>query len=94
MNTCIANMVGLQRSNFLLFLTCVARGFTNYPNGHQFGSEFVMMVRGHVQLGTIPVTEKLVYWFLTRPKTSQGHSLTLSTFNSNNTCSYLFYFFG
>lgn len=73
MNSTIANMVGLHPTKFLLFSTCVARGFTDYPNGHQFASEFVVMSRGQVQLGRIPVTEKLVYWFVTRPRTSQGY---------------------
>lgn len=71
-NSAIANMFGLHRTKLLLFSTCVARGFTNFPNGHQFASEFVVMSRGQVQLGRIPVSDQLVYWFVTRPRTSKG----------------------
>jgi len=77
-NSAIGSMFGLYRTTLSLFSTCVARGFTNYPNGHQFASEFVMMSRGQVQLGRIPVTDKLVYWFVTRLRTSRGHQLLLS----------------
>ncbi|KAJ1426493.1 hypothetical protein SESBI_10236 [Sesbania bispinosa] len=72
-NSITANIVGLHPTKLLLFSTCVARGFTNYPNGHQFASEFVVMSRGNVQLGRIPVTDKLVYWFVTRLRSSQGY---------------------
>ncbi|XP_073226092.1 monooxygenase 1-like isoform X1 [Cicer arietinum] len=70
-NSTIANMVGLHQTKLLRFSTCVARGFTKYPNGHQFASEFALISRGQIQLGRIPVTHNLVYWFLTRPTTSQ-----------------------
>ena len=72
-NSIVADMVGLRPMRLLLFSTCVARGFTNYPNGHQFASEFVVISRGQVQLGRIPVSDKLVYWFVTRLRTNQGH---------------------
>jgi hypothetical protein len=72
-NSTIANMVGLHKTKLLRFSTCAARGFTEYPNGHQFPSEFAMISRGQVQLGRIPMTDKLVYWFVTRLNTAQGH---------------------
>ncbi|KAG4966698.1 hypothetical protein GLYMA_12G003400v4 [Glycine max] len=74
-NSAIANMFGLHRTKLLLFSTCVARGFTNFPNGHQFASEFVVMSRGQVQLGRIPVSDQLVYWFVTRPRTSKDSTI-------------------
>jgi len=72
-NSIIANMVGLYQTKLLHFSTCVARGFTKYPNGHQFPREFAMISRGQVQLGRIPMTHKLVYWFVTRLNIAQGH---------------------
>ncbi|KAJ1391167.1 hypothetical protein SESBI_36863 [Sesbania bispinosa] len=75
-NSITANIVGLHPTKLLLFSTCVARGFTNYPNGHQFASEFVVMSRGSVQLGRIPVTDKLVYWFVTRLRSSQDSMIS------------------
>ncbi|KAK7341057.1 hypothetical protein VNO80_23981 [Phaseolus coccineus] len=74
-NSAIGSMFGLYRTTLSLFSTCVARGFTNYPNGHQFASEFVMMSRGQVQLGRLPVTDKLVYWFVTRLRTSRDSTI-------------------
>ncbi|XP_058777224.1 monooxygenase 1-like isoform X1 [Vicia villosa] len=70
-NSIVANMVALHPTKLLRFSTCVARGFTKYQNGHPFLSEFVMMSRGQVQLGRIPMTDKLVYWFVTRLSTCQ-----------------------
>ncbi|TKY68032.1 3-hydroxybenzoate 6-hydroxylase 1 [Spatholobus suberectus] len=74
-NSAIANMFGLHQTKLLLFSTTVARGFTNYSNGHQFASEFVVMSRCQAQLGRIPVSDKLVYWFVTRPRTSQDSTI-------------------
>lgn len=70
-NSMVSNMVALHPTKLLRFSTCVARGFTKYQNDHQFPSEFVMISRGQVQLGRIPITDKLVYWFVTRLSTSQ-----------------------
>ncbi|CAK8575350.1 unnamed protein product [Lathyrus sativus] len=70
-NSIVANMVALHTTKLLRFSTCVARGFTKYQNDHHFPSEFVMISRGQVQLGRIPITDKLVYWFITRLGTSQ-----------------------
>lgn len=70
-NSNVANMVALNSTKLLRFSTCVARGFTKYRNGHPFPREFVMMSRGQVQLGRIPMTDKLVYWFVTRLNTCQ-----------------------
>ncbi|CAL0334300.1 unnamed protein product [Lupinus luteus] len=75
-NSCIANMVGSNPTKLMLFSTCVARGFTNYPTGHQFASEFVVISRGQVQLGTMPVTHNLLYWFITRLRTSQDSTIS------------------
>ncbi|KAJ7982560.1 FAD-dependent urate hydroxylase-like [Quillaja saponaria] len=68
-NSVIANSIGLN--SVKLFCTCVVRGLTNYQNGHKFKPEFVVMSKGRVQLGWMPMTDKLVYWFVTRQWTSQ-----------------------
>ncbi|XP_029127254.1 monooxygenase 1 [Cajanus cajan] len=70
-NSIIASMFGLHRTKLLIFSTCVARGFTNYPNGHQYGSEFAVINKAQVQLGRLPISDKLVYWFVTRLRTPQ-----------------------
>ncbi|CAJ1978273.1 unnamed protein product [Sphenostylis stenocarpa] len=74
-NSAIGSMFGLHKATLSLFSTTVARGFTNYSNGHQFASEFVMMIKGQVQLGRIPLSDKLVYWFVTKPRTSQDSTI-------------------
>ncbi|XP_022770027.1 monooxygenase 1-like [Durio zibethinus] len=68
-NSTIANILGLNSTS--IFTTCVARGFTNYEAGHKFGSAFLVFSKDDVQLGLMPVTDKLVYWFVTRKLTSQ-----------------------
>ncbi|KAK7263828.1 hypothetical protein RJT34_31425 [Clitoria ternatea] len=74
-NSAIANMFGLHKTRLLFFSTSVARGFTNYPKGHEYASEFVMMCRDQVQLGRIPVSDTLVYWFITRLWNSQDSTI-------------------
>ncbi|KAL2329380.1 hypothetical protein Fmac_022807 [Flemingia macrophylla] len=76
-NSSIANMFGLHRTKLLLFSTCVARGFTNYPNGHQYASEFAVICKAQVQLGRIPISDKLVYWFVTRLRTPQEEAVDM-----------------
>uniref|UniRef100_A0A7N0U402 FAD-binding domain-containing protein n=1 Tax=Kalanchoe fedtschenkoi TaxID=63787 RepID=A0A7N0U402_KALFE len=47
------------------FSLSAIRGFTNYPTGHNFPSEF-LRIRGKdgALCGRIPVNDKLVYWFV------------------------------
>ncbi|XP_062113122.1 monooxygenase 1-like [Humulus lupulus] len=63
--------------NYTKYLsTSVVRGFTNYEYSHGFGNKFVVMSDGKAQLGRMPVTHNLVYWFVTRkctiPPSSQS----------------------
>ncbi|XP_042476302.1 monooxygenase 1-like [Macadamia integrifolia] len=60
------------------FNLCGVVGFTTYPNGHGFGNEFVRIRGDHMMAGRLPIDEKLVYWFVARPRTPQGISLTKS----------------
>ncbi|KAK6256153.1 hypothetical protein SCA6_017458 [Theobroma cacao] len=75
-NSTIANILGLNSTR--LFSTSVIRGFTNYETGHEFGSAFLVFSKDDVQLGLLPVTEKLVYWFVTRKQTSQDSKVSKS----------------
>ncbi|OMP09554.1 Monooxygenase, FAD-binding protein [Corchorus olitorius] len=54
-----------------LFSRCATRGFTWYERGHDFGDKFHIYGKDDVQLGQLPITNNLVYWFLTRTLTSQ-----------------------
>ncbi|XP_016435030.1 monooxygenase 1-like [Nicotiana tabacum] len=40
------------------------RGLTSYPNGHSFPLEFVRLISGHTKFGILPITDKLVHWFI------------------------------
>ncbi|XP_043711238.1 monooxygenase 1-like [Telopea speciosissima] len=51
------------------FNLCGVVGFTNYPNGHGFGNEFVRIRGDHILAGRIPIDDKLIYWFVARPRT-------------------------
>ncbi|XP_042475581.1 monooxygenase 1-like [Macadamia integrifolia] len=53
------------------FNLCGVVGFTNYPNGHGFGNEFVRIRGDNMMTGRLPIDEKLVYWFVARPRTPQ-----------------------
>lgn len=46
------------------FRTCVIRGLTSYPNGHSFPVEFVRLIIGQTAVGRLPITDKLVHWFV------------------------------
>ncbi|KAI4331993.1 hypothetical protein L6164_016936 [Bauhinia variegata] len=73
-NSIVANMVGLKSTK--RFSTCATRGLTNYPNGHEFGRDFVMISKDKVQVGIIAVNDQLVYWFITRLWTSRDSKVS------------------
>ncbi|KAE9454956.1 hypothetical protein C3L33_13145, partial [Rhododendron williamsianum] len=68
-NSVIANYVGLKPPRQSSITN--VRAFTNYPNGHGFGPEFVTIKEGNLLLGRIPIDHKLVYWFVARAQTPQ-----------------------
>ncbi|KAJ8759513.1 hypothetical protein K2173_007130 [Erythroxylum novogranatense] len=68
-NSMTANVLGLKPPKLLS--TCVVRGFTYYEDGHRHGSELLLIKSERVQLGQLPVHDKLVYWFVTRKSTPQ-----------------------
>ncbi|KAI4371790.1 hypothetical protein MLD38_010099 [Melastoma candidum] len=56
--------------------TSSIRGLTSYPDGHPFGNHFLMTKRGEITLGTIPVSDNLVYWFLLHNWTSKDDEIS------------------
>ncbi|XP_043711236.1 monooxygenase 1-like [Telopea speciosissima] len=53
------------------FNLCGVGGLTNYPNGHGFSNEFLRIRGNHMLVGRLPIDDKLVYWFVARPRTPQ-----------------------
>ncbi|KAI3431942.1 TPR_REGION domain-containing protein [Psidium guajava] len=56
--------------------TTAVRGFTSYPAGHQFDNVFSITETDGIKLGSVPVNDNLVYWFITRPWTSQDSTIS------------------
>lgn len=51
----------------------VLRGFTGYPQGHPFGTEFLRIRSGgEFAVGRLPVTRNLVHFFVTGPNPPTG----------------------
>ncbi|ONI20974.1 hypothetical protein PRUPE_2G043900 [Prunus persica] len=68
-NSAISNMMGVKAEK--IFTISVIRGFTSYPNGHELGSQFRLTKKNDTQVGQLPMTKNLVYWFITRKYTCQ-----------------------
>ncbi|XP_062006959.1 monooxygenase 1-like [Rosa rugosa] len=75
-NSTISYMMGATATN--IFNVCGIRGFTSYPSGHEFGSEFKLTKKDDVQVGLLPMTTNLVYWFLTRKYISRKSKISHS----------------
>lgn len=58
----VASFLGLKPAK--TFRTCAIRGLTSYPNGHSFPLEFVRLIVGQTAVGRLPITDKLVHWFV------------------------------
>ncbi|KAG9153327.1 hypothetical protein Leryth_018042 [Lithospermum erythrorhizon] len=50
-----------------MFALSSIRGLSSYSNGHQFPHEAIRMRRGNVVAARLPITDTLVYWFITQP---------------------------
>ncbi|KAL6634569.1 hypothetical protein ACP70R_027240 [Stipagrostis hirtigluma subsp. patula] len=48
------------------------RGFTWYPHGHPFGTEFLRVRGKDFFIGRLPVTDNLVHFFITMPNPCTG----------------------
>lgn len=61
-NSIVGNFIGLKPKK--VFSSCTVRGFTEYPNSHGLPIEFIRIRKGNTLFGRVPITDKLVYWFL------------------------------
>jgi 2-polyprenyl-6-methoxyphenol hydroxylase-like FAD-dependent oxidoreductase len=50
----------------------VLRGFTWYPHGHSFDTEFLRLRVGGFFIGRLTITDNLVHFFVTMPKQPTG----------------------
>ena len=73
-NSRISYMMGVMAKN--IFNVYVVKGFTIYPSGHEFGNEFKMTKKDDVQVGLMPITTNLVYWFSTGKHISESKYVT------------------
>lgn len=64
----------------------VLRGFTGYPHGHPFGTEF-LRIRGGGEfvVGRLPVTRNLVHFFVTMPNPPTGIMLATKDVSATTT---------
>ncbi|KAJ7982561.1 FAD-dependent urate hydroxylase [Quillaja saponaria] len=69
-NSVVADFLGLKPAKPSSIWE--VRGFTNYPNGHTFGNQFVPVHGDCDIMGRIPIHHKLVYWFVTQKREFQG----------------------
>ncbi|KAF8025124.1 hypothetical protein BT93_F2082 [Corymbia citriodora subsp. variegata] len=76
LHSVVASIVGLNKTG--LYSIYVTRGFTRYENGHGLKNEFVVMRTDELQLGWLPVDDRLVYWFVTRKLTSPDSRAALA----------------
>jgi 2-polyprenyl-6-methoxyphenol hydroxylase-like FAD-dependent oxidoreductase len=53
----------------------VFRGFTTYPHGHPFESEFLRLRIGGFFIGRLPITDNLVHFFVTMAKPAADEGL-------------------
>ncbi|KAG9153348.1 hypothetical protein Leryth_018043 [Lithospermum erythrorhizon] len=58
-----------------LFASGSIRGLTTYSNGREFPREAIRTRKGNVVTGTLPITDTLVYWFITQPLAQSGAKL-------------------
>ncbi|CAM8886191.1 unnamed protein product [Rhodiola kirilowii] len=75
LNSTIANYVGGRTIN--VSSVCSVRSFTSYEEGHHFANEFLVLSipSPNVKFGRMPMTDNLVYWFMTRDCSSQDPSI-------------------
>lgn len=53
------------------------RAFADYPNGHGLPQETVRMRNDHILCGTIPINDKLVFWFVFHRWDPKDYSMAL-----------------
>ncbi|ESQ55903.1 hypothetical protein EUTSA_v10025376mg [Eutrema salsugineum] len=68
-NSVVSEFLGLKPTKSLS--SRAVRGFTNYPDGHGFRQEFIRIKMDNVVSGRLPITPKLVFWFVVLLKCPQ-----------------------
>ncbi|VVB00992.1 unnamed protein product [Arabis nemorensis] len=71
-NSVVTRFLGLNPTKALG--SRAIRGFTKYPDGHGFRQEFIRIKMDNVVSGRIPITNKLVFWFVVMLKCPQVSS--------------------
>ncbi|MQM23154.1 hypothetical protein Taro_056217 [Colocasia esculenta] len=61
-NSVVAKSLGMKKPTPSNLWTI--RGFTNYPDGHSYGSVFTRLVGGNVTFGLLPIDDNLMHWFI------------------------------
>ncbi|XP_010449893.1 PREDICTED: FAD-dependent monooxygenase andE-like [Camelina sativa] len=61
-NSIVSRFLGLNPTKALG--ARAVRGFTNYPEGHGFWQEFIRIKMDNVVSGRLPITHKVVFWFV------------------------------
>ncbi|VYS62827.1 unnamed protein product [Arabidopsis thaliana] len=61
-NSVVSRFLGLNPTKDLG--SRAIRGFTNYPDDHGFRQEFIRIKMDNVVSGRLPITHKLVFWFV------------------------------
>ncbi|KAK6940424.1 FAD-binding domain [Dillenia turbinata] len=66
-NSVIADFLDLKPTK--VFSTGAVRGLSDYPSCHSFSQELVITKKGDVSIGRVPVSDKLIYWFVSQWRT-------------------------
>ncbi|KAK6937905.1 FAD-binding domain [Dillenia turbinata] len=61
-NSAIADFLELKPTK--IFPAGMVRGFSDYPDCHSFSHEIVITRKGDVSIGIVPVSDKLMSWFV------------------------------
>ncbi|CAD6244068.1 unnamed protein product [Miscanthus lutarioriparius] len=69
-NSVVAKYLGLSASKTIQHM--VFRGFTRYPHGHPFSTEFLRLKGEEFFVGRIPVTDNLVHFLVLTPIPPSG----------------------
>ena len=66
----------LQLSPPKFFPIWIARGFTTYPDGHNFGNHFLRYATDRAIYGRLPIDNKNVHFFVTLFDAPAGDQIT------------------
>ncbi|KAH7690024.1 Kynurenine 3-monooxygenase and related flavoprotein monooxygenases protein [Dioscorea alata] len=72
-NSVVAKWLGLKKPSFAG--RSATRGFSEYPDGHGFNSEFVQFFGQGFRAGIMPCDEKSMYWYFTWSSSSKDKEM-------------------